>query len=241
LKIVYLVKYAIENEKILLYYQPIFNNKTLEIEKYEVLFRIEDENGNIVSPGDILSVIKETKYYRYLTEKIITKALETLEKYKDVRFSINISYEDIADDYIKNRVILNKCSNKNLKNRLVFEILESESIKDFKNVREFVENIRKCDIKFAIDDFGSGYSNFLYLAELKPDYLKIDGSLIRDIHKKEELRKIVETINCFAHSQGIKTIAEFVHSDEVFNIVKEIGIDYSQGFYLGKPSPEVKS
>ncbi|HIQ24923.1 MAG TPA: bifunctional diguanylate cyclase/phosphodiesterase [Persephonella sp.] len=241
LKVINLVKYALENEKILLYFQPIFNNKTLEIEKYEVLFRIEDENGNIVFPGDILPVIKETKYYRYLTEKIITKTLETLEKHKYVKFSINISYEDIADNYIKNNVILKKCSNKNLKNRLTFEILESESIKDFENVREFVENIKKLDIQFAIDDFGSGYSNFLYLAELKPDFLKIDGSLIREIHQKKELRNIVETINHFAHSLGVKTVAEFVHNEEVFNVVKEIGIDYSQGFYLGKPSPEIKS
>jgi EAL domain-containing protein (putative c-di-GMP-specific phosphodiesterase class I) len=231
----------LENDKVLLYYQPIFNNKTGKIEKYEVLFRIEDKDGNIILPGEVLPVIKETKYYRYLTERIITKALEKLKTYKDVVFSINISYEDIADEYIKNEVILKKCSYGGFKNRLAFEILESESIKDFEKVREFFENIRKCNVKLAIDDFGSGYSNFLYLAELKPDYLKIDGSLIRDIHEKEELKKIVETINSCAHSLGIKTVAEFVHNEEVLKVVKELGIDYSQGFYLGKPSPEIKA
>ncbi len=241
LKILHLVKDALENDRIILYYQPVFDNKTGRVEEYEVLFRIKDKDGNIITPFEVLQVIKETKYYRYLTERVFKKALETLEKYPDITLSLNISYEDIADDYIKNNVILSSCSKDNLKGKIIFEILESESIKDFDSVREFVRNIRSCNMKFAIDDFGSGYSNFLYLAELKPDYLKIDGSLIREIHKKEELRKIVETINNFAHSLGIKTVAEFVHSEEVLKVVKEIGIDYSQGFYLGKPSPEIKS
>lgn len=94
-------------------------------------------------------------------------------------------------------------------------------------------------MKIAIDDFGSGYSNFEYLLKMKVDYLKIDSSLIKDLHSKSESRAIVETIVSFSKKLGIQTIAEFVHCEEVFNIVKSIGIDYSQGFYLGEPKANI--
>ena len=240
IKILNTLKKAFDEDRVVLYYQPILNNKTNKVDKYEVLFRVIDENGNILPPLEVLNVIKGTKYYRKLTETIVNKALKTLEKYPHVKLAVNLSYDDIADEYIKNSVILNRCNNTNVINRLSFEILESESINNYEVVKDFIDHVRNCGIEFAIDDFGSGYSNFIHLINFKPDYIKIDGSLIKELPNSEKAQILVDTINQFAHKLGIKTVAEFVCCEEVYKKVLELGIDYSQGYYIGKPSPKIE-
>jgi EAL domain-containing protein (putative c-di-GMP-specific phosphodiesterase class I) len=131
--------------------------------------------------------------------------------------------------------IINQLKEFDVAQNIIFEILESESIDNFKEVIEFIENVKAMGAKIAIDDFGSGYSNFHYLLKLKPDFIKIDGSLIKNLDNDEKAQIIVETIVAFAKKLDIKTVGEFVHSDSIFKKTKEIGIDQSQGFYLGKP------
>ena len=118
---------------------------------------------------------------------------------------------------------------------LTVEILETQSIDYETNVRTFVKKIHEVGAKIAIDDFGSGYANFKHITNIECDYLKIDGSLIKDLDHDRDARLIVETIIVFAKKLGKQTVAEFVHSEKIYEIVKELGIDYAQGYYLGKP------
>ena len=121
------------------------------------------------------------------------------------------------------------------RNRLVFEILESENLSDYDFLEEFVLKYKKLGVKIAIDDFGSGYSNFIRIIRLKPDYLKIDGSLIKNIDKDNNSYEIVKSIIAFSKTLNIRTIAEYVHSEEIFNLLLELGVDEFQGYYFGKP------
>ncbi len=150
--------------------------------------------------------------------------------------SVNISFVDIQNlEFVE---ALGKNIKKltiEQKNRLVFEILESDFISDYKVLDEFIFEYRKQGIKIAIDDFGTGYSNFSHILKIKPDYIKIDGSLIKDLDSDKHSYEIVKSIIDFSHSLEIKVIAEFIHNEEIYKIVKELEVDEFQGFYLGEP------
>jgi EAL domain-containing protein (putative c-di-GMP-specific phosphodiesterase class I) len=124
-------------------------------------------------------------------------------------------------------------------NRVIVELLENEAIEDFSKVKKFIEIVRRYGVQIAIDDFGSGYSNFIYLAEIHPDFIKIDGSLIKNIHTHKKSLIIAKNINNFAKELGCKTIAEFVHNKDVFDIVKGLDVDGIQGYYLAEPKEEI--
>lgn len=229
-----IVRQAIDESKILPYFQPIFDNKTLKITKYECLARLVDKNEKIMSPYLFIPIAKKIKVYSQVTKLIINKSFEAF-KDNEHEFSINLSIEDIMNGEIFN-FIIEKLKNSEISNRVIFELLESEAIKDFKKVTRFVNEVKRYGAKIAIDDFGSGYSNFSYLMKMRVDYIKIDGSLIENIDIDNNAYLIVQTIVDFAKKLGVKTIAEFVHSSTVIDKVKELGIDYSQGFYIDAPS-----
>ncbi|GAX86970.1 conserved hypothetical protein [Lebetimonas natsushimae] len=226
---------AISEDKIIPYFQPIVDVKTGEIVKYEVLARI-DNKGKIESIFPYLEIAKENRVYKEITKTVITKSFNIFYG-KNIPFSINLSIEDILDVdiicFLKNKLK----EYKGIEKYLTFEILESEAIKDYKQIEKFVKLMKMKDIEFAIDDFGSGYSNFTHIVNLDIDYIKIDGSLIKNINKDRVSKEIVELISLFAKRENIKTIAEFVHNKEVFDILKKLGIDCAQGFYLYEPLP----
>ena len=153
--------------------------------------------------------------------------------------TINLSFKDILNyefiDYLDN--VLEKLKFED-RNRLVFEILESENLSDYDFLEEFVLKYKKLGVKIAIDDFGSGYSNFIRIIRLKPDYLKIDGSLIKNIDKDNNSYEIVKSIIAFSKTLNIRTIAEYVHSEEIFNLLLELDVDEFQGYYFGKPDED---
>ena len=157
----------------------------------------------------------------------------------DYEFSINLSFDDIVNHDIYN-FILEIMQNSNMGGRVTFELLESEKVDDFEKIIQFFAEIRRYGCKIAIDDFGSGFSNFSYLTKINPDFIKIDGSLIKNIDIDKNSYIVVETIVEFAKKMGIKTVAEYVHSSTVLSIVKKIGIDYSQGYFVDKPMPTIE-
>jgi c-di-GMP phosphodiesterase len=128
----------------------------------------------------------------------------------------------------------------NVANKVIFEIIESEYIEDYQAVINFIENMKKLGCKIALDDFGSGYSNFEYVLKMNIDYIKIDASLIKNIDKDPNSQIITETIVNFTKKLNIKTIAEYVHTKDVFDKVKSLGIDYSQGYFIGRPQNKLK-
>ena len=227
------LKYSIENGMIVPFFQPIVNCKTKKIVKYETLMRIEDENGDYISPIYFLELAKKNRIYHELTKSIINKAFAEFEQ-KPFPFSINISVQDISNEDVVD-MIVETLERTKLGKYVSFELLESEGIENFKEVIVFIEKVKSYGCKISIDDFGTGYSNFEYLMRLKVDYIKIDGSMIKTIDVDSNSQMVVETIVSFAKKMGIETIAEFVHSKSVYDKLLELDVDYVQGYYLGAP------
>ncbi len=235
-KTIDMIKKAIDNKKIISYFQPITNNDTMEVEKYESLVRLENEEGKILSPWFFLEVAKESGYYNKITNIVIDNYFEALNK-TTKELSLNLSAIDIEDLEIRNRLINLVMTNIDIAHRMVFELLEDEEVKDFDIVKDFIALVKTFGVQIAIDDFGAGVSNFERLLDYQPDILKIDACLIKNIDKDKYSRDVVETIQLFAWKQKIKTVAEFVETPEILQIVKDIGINYTQGYLLGKPEP----
>jgi len=226
------LKYALANDDIIVYYQPLINNQTLKVDKYECLVRMIDKD-KVVSPFFFLEVSKRTNQYAKITKVVIEKSFKEFSTLP-FEFSVNVSYEDIEDpDFIV--FVKDQLSKYNVANRVVFEILEDEGIKNYDVLIDFINEVKSLGCKVAIDDFGSGYSNFEHLLKMNVDFLKIDASLIKNIATDENSYKVTKTIIDFAKNLNLKTIAEFVESKEIFDIVKELGTDYSQGYYFSAP------
>lgn len=228
-----MIKTALITGNVVSYFQAIYNNKTDKIDKYESLVRIINENGEVVSPFMFLETSKTGSYYEHITKVIIDNVFKKLEEIEE-DISINLSFLDI-ENYETLEYLYIKMDESNHCDRLIVELLEDERVKNIQEIDIFIRIIKHNGVKVAIDDFGEGYSNFSRLLDFNPDIIKIDASLIKDIDRNIHSRNVVETIAEFAKKEGMKTVAEFVHSKEILDIVKEIGIDYSQGFYLGKP------
>ena len=228
-----LIQNATINDNIVPYFQPIFDEKKVPI-KYECLIRILDRD-DVISPSVFLDISKRIKRYADLEKQLIKKCFEHLCEDPNLVLSINLSSRDMIDGDVS-ALVLNLLNKHNVAGRIVFEIVEDEELKNAERVSVFIERAKSMGAMIAIDDFGSGYSNFSYIIKIKPDYVKIDGSIIKDIDINKDSYAIASAIVAFAKDLGIKTIAEYVHSKEIFNVCKEIGIDEFQGFYLGIPS-----
>lgn len=230
------VKRALSDNNLVPFFQPIANSKTGTVEKFECLVRII-ENGEVITPFQFLGIIKKTKLYQHVTRRMMSKSFEIFAE-NDFSFTINLSIEDIMDESTS-RFILDMLKTSGIANRVIFELLESEGIESFSVINDFIKEIKKTGAMVAIDDFGSGYSNFVYLSELNVDIIKIDGSLIKNIDHDRQSQIIVETIIKFANQLNIKTVAEFVHSEDVRRKVIDMGIDYIQGYHVGKPVADI--
>ena len=191
------------------------------------------EDDKVHSPFLFLDIAKKVKFYPQLAKIIINRAFNKAKESRNV-VNINLSIQDIVNkDIVK--MIEERLSKDDFAHLITFELLESESITDYEKVISFISIVKSFGCKIAIDDFGSGYSNFGYLLRLKPDYIKIDGSLVKNIHRDVNALLITKTINDFAHSLGMKTVAEYVHCKEVFELLQDIGVDEYQGFYFSEP------
>jgi len=226
------IKHALKEDNILMYGQKIINNKTKEI-KYETLMRMKLSDEKIISPFVFLEHAKKARLYPQMTNKMIEKSCEYF-KNRDTTFSINLMIEDIKNEKTIN-FLFNKLIETNTANKIILEIVESEGIEKFEEVGDFIRKAKSLGCKVAIDDFGTGYSNFEYIIKLNVDFLKIDGSLIKNIHINENIKLTVSTIINFAKVLGIKTVAEFVHCQEVQDVVESLGIDFSQGYLFNEP------
>lgn len=232
------LKTAIENDKIVPVYQPIIDTQTKKIVKYESLMRMVGEDGSFIAPIHFLELAKKNKLYHQLTKIMIEKTFERFE-HLPYSVSINLSVDDIVNKDIY-KFIIEKLKNSSISKNIVFEIIESEGIENFDQVLEFINSVKRYGAKISIDDFGTGYSNFEYLMKLKVDYIKIDGSMIKNIDTDKNSQMITQTIVEFSKKMNIKTVAEFVHSKDVFEKVSQMGVDYMQGYYFGAPTEDIK-
>lgn len=227
------LNYSIENNLVEPYFQAIMDNKTNKIVKYEALMRIFDKEGRMLMPNNFIYKAKKCRLYNKLMEILIDKIIVYILKYK-IHISINLDYTDILNPQIK-KALVSKIKSNNIGEYLTLEILESEKVSSFDTVNEFINDVKQFGVKIAIDDFGTGFSNYENILNLNIDYIKIDGSLIRKINEDIYLN-LIKSIVLFSKQQNIKVVAEFVSDLKILRYVKNIEIDYSQGYYIGKPT-----
>lgn len=226
------IQWAIENDLVEPYFQPIVNVQDEKDKKYEVLMRIVD-GEEVISPYLFLEVAKETKQYSTLTRIMIKKSFEAFAQ-NEYDFSLNLSILDVQNEetinYLKEMI-----KKYHMKGRILLEIVESEEIINDDKFIPFVEEMRALGARFAIDDFGSGYSNFGFLLKMSPKYLKIDGALVKEITKSEKSLSIVKTIVSFVKQIDSIVIAEFVETQEIEEVLKSLGVSYMQGYHFSAP------
>ena len=221
---------AIKKDRFEVFVQSI-NSK--ENKKYEVLVRMKDSKGEIITPYFFINRAKKINLYAQITKKVIEKSFAFFED-KRMEFSINLSISDILDKEVVD-FLIQKIYEYHLGDYLTIEITESEGINNLAEVVSFIKTIKSFGAKIAIDDFGTGYSNFTYLVELQADFIKIDGSIIQQMNKSKSAKAVVEAIVFFASKVGMKTVAEFVSTQEIYKTSQEVGIDYFQGYLFDEP------
>ncbi|MEA1955921.1 MAG: EAL domain-containing protein [Campylobacterota bacterium] len=231
------IKDAISSDNIIPYYQPIFCAKTGKVEKYESLVRLRNSEGKILSPFFFLDISQKIKLYSYITEIMIEKTFSFFGE-NGLNFSVNLAIVDILNEKTR-KFIFDKISEYNIAKQLTIEIIETQEIENEDSIHSFIDDVYTCGAKIAIDDFGSGFANFEHMTKIRSDYMKIDGSLIKNIDTDSDARMVIETIVIFAKKLRKKTVAEFVSSKEIYDIVKELDIDYIQGYYVGEPNNDI--
>ncbi|MDO9266161.1 MAG: EAL domain-containing protein [Sulfurimonas sp.] len=233
------IKEAFEKEQLVTYYQPIVNNKTKKIEKYECLIRICD-NGIISPPIRFMEASKLTGTLTLVTKSVIEQSFKKFSG-TDYEFSINITSTDLHLDYLEEQLLKYAKKYGISPSKVALEMLEDIDTLNTPEILEQLNSLRYQGFKISIDDFGSQSSNFSRLLEFSPDYIKIDGSFIKNILTDKKSLVIVEAIVLLCKKSNIKTIAEFVHNVEVQAKVEELGVDYSQGYYFGEPMENLVS
>ncbi len=232
------IKNAISTDGVIPVYQGIVDSSGKTI-KYEVLMRLQDsDTGALIVPWHFLEIAVKTGLYEELSSSIIFQALHKIKELQ-LTMSINFSYSDIENRLFVAQIEEFIQKNPQVGKLVVFEITESQSIENYTTIKKFMHRFKKLGVRFAIDDFGSGFSNFEYILEMEPDYLKIDGSLIKNIDTDEKSLILVKAIVQFSHELNIKIIAEYVHSEIIFNILKTLNVDEYQGFYFHKPLAQI--
>ncbi len=230
------IRKSMEEDRLKAFYQPIIDIKTKKIIKYEALARIIDEDGTVFLPIHFLSVIKDTNSYRRLSKIMLTHAFETIKKH-NVSVSVNFDIDDFFDNLLFDMIQNMIKEHQKYAKFLTIEILENKQILDFNDFVARINVLKNLNIKIAMDDFGSGYSGFKYIATLKPDILKIDGSIVSNIQNNQNMKKILKSIAKLCKSLEITTIAEFVENEGILEILEEYDIDMAQGYLVGKPRP----
>jgi diguanylate cyclase (GGDEF)-like protein len=228
-----IINEAIENDGVIPYIQAIIDNKTKQVEKYECLMRIKHGN-DIYTPYHFLEIAKKTHQYETLQKIMIEKCFSKFSKLP-YSFSINLSLRDLKNDqFIK--YLTEKIEEYNVADKLTIELLEDEEMISDKKINTVIHKLSDIGVKIAIDDFGSGYSNFVYLIKNLPiNIIKIDGTLVKDILNDEKLKKLLKKVVEIAKEFNFETIAEFVENEELYIELLNLDVDSSQGYHFSKP------
>lgn len=226
------------------WFQPLLDLKTGTVHHYEALARLIDSDGKVLLPGAFIDIAERFGIVGLIDRRIIKKTMETqarmMKKGILLSFAMNLSGKDLGDpellDYVKASIIETGADPKSL----VFEITETAAISDLDKAMKFVSSLKELGCHFSLDDFGVGFTSFTYLKELKVDFIKIDGSFIRRLHENPNDQVFVKAITDLAKGLKIKSTAEFVENEESLKLLKAFGVDFAQGYLIGKPSPELQ-
>ena len=230
---------ALDDDDFVLYFQKIASLKDSKHEHYEVLIRMLDKEGKTIPPGSFIPAAERFDVMSSVDSWVIKNTLIVMqeERYANINFSINLSGQSLSDSkFMENCISQLENSISNPK-RLCFEITETAMIANLSSAIRSVSILQGLGCKIALDDFGSGLSSFAYLKNLPVDYLKIDGSLIKDLEHDPVNVTMVKSIIHIGQSMELETIAEYVENDAILDILRDLKIDYVQGYGIAKPVP----
>ncbi len=233
------IKEALRENRFVLHYQPIFHFKSGRAAHFEALIRLREGPDDLIAPAVFLPAAERFGLMPHVDRWVVDRVIEVLISRPAVEIFVNLSGTSLGDEsllaYIEERVTSTGLP----PGRLAFEITETAAVRDIVVAREWMRRVKDRGCRFALDDFGIGFSSFSYLRSLPADYVKIDGSFIRGIDTDQAARALVRAIDTVAHTLGKETIAECVESLDSVRTLVELGVEYGQGYALGMPSEEL--
>ncbi|GAB6090442.1 two-component system response regulator [Spirochaeta dissipatitropha] len=229
---------ALEEDLFILYEQPIVCLKDRKILKHEILLRLQERDDEIISPQVFIPAAERYNLMPAIDRWVIEHTFRYIrETSSQDKYAINLSGASIADPDIS-RYILDKINEYGINaEQITLEITETTAIENLSMAIQFIGSMRELGVSFALDDFGSGFSSFTYLRNLPVQYLKLDGSYVKDLLEDPVSRQMVESINGIGHVLGMQTIAEYVRSEELLEALTLIGVDHGQGYEIQRPAP----
>ncbi len=237
------IKDALENDKFELFYQPILEIGNQQVSHFEVLLRMQDDMGGVLPPGVFIGVAEEIGLIHSIDHWVLRQALRKQAEFHrqniDITLSINLSGVVIDDPHLL-PLLRSELSRSGVNpEKIVFELTETSAVADIAAAIQLMHEVRDLGCRFALDDFGVGFSSFSYLKQLPLDFVKIDGSFIRQLPDNVDDQLFVKALTDVARGMGKKTIAEFVEDAQTLEMLRDYGVDYAQGYYIGKPQPEI--
>lgn len=237
------LKNALKDNRFVLHYQPILDIHSGRISHFEALVRMRGESGELIPPGEFMEVAEKSGLIRdldrYVVHTVIGRLLELLAAGQSYKLAVNLSGVSINDSGLLDFLRQELARNPALPQHLIFEITETAAVSDFASAKNFMQSVRELGGVFALDDFGVGFSSFYYVKHLPVDYIKIDGSFIRSLADSPDDQVFARAIAEVARGFGKKTVAEFVGDERVLDLLREYGVDYAQGYLIGKPEEDI--
>lgn len=232
---------AMEEDRFIPYFQPILDIKANSIHHYESLARLITYDGKVLLPSSFIFTAERyglvSSIDRIITHKTMVIQGELSRLGRKITFSMNLSGKHLGDEEMLEYIKTSLRETGADPECIVFELTETAAIRDLSSAVAFVKELKDTGCKFSLDDFGVGFTSFVHLIDMSVDFIKIDGSFIRHLPERQRDRILVATIAEMAKGLGIKTIAEYVDKEETLKILKDLGVDYAQGYYIGRPSP----
>lgn len=235
------IRHALEHKNVVPFFQSI-SDRGGNVVKYEALVRIiefDEGEKRVLYPSEFLDISINSGLYIKIAQEMLEKSLAFFIN-RDEKISLNFLPNDFFNPSIMN-ALMGAIEKFDSPQKIVVEITEQEGVENFDRLARVVKKLRAMGVLIAIDDFGSGYANYAHILELKPDYIKIDGSLIQNILSDNDSKILVQSIVRFAHELNITTVAEYVENEEIFELLKEYGVDEFQGYYFGRPTDLINS
>jgi diguanylate cyclase (GGDEF)-like protein/PAS domain S-box-containing protein len=235
------IREALEHDLFVLHAQPILDLASAKITRYELLLRAVEVDGELVLPGVFLDIAERSGLIQDVDRWVVRKAIRMLGEHRaagrDITFEVNLSGKAFGDPEMLPMIQRELASAGVEPSRLILEVTETAAIANMDDAQRFVHTLHTLGCRFALDDFGVGFSSFSHLKYLPVDYLKIDGSFIRELSRSSVDQQLVQAIVGVARALGKKTIAEFVNDAETVDLLRAYGVDFAQGFHIGRPAP----
>ena len=238
-----MIRDALLNDRFFLLFQPVVRVSDGKASHYEALIRMKGDNNEILSPEEFIPAAERMGLIHHIDLWVVEKAIDFLGtlsgEFSQVSLNINLSGHAFQDQSLLSLIQKKLDMTWVSASRLTFEITETAAIANYVQTREMVARLRALGCRFALDDFGAGFNSFNYIKNFPVDYLKLDGAFISNLKNDPVDKILVKSMITVAHSLGKKTVAEYVEDAETLSILKNYGIDFVQGYFLGKPSTEL--